>query len=389
MTPGGPTTANSGFFGDVDSQGLLANDETGSNLGSDDDDDDKKNKNKRGKPKNRANRKKEEDDIFGDEDPQTAGYNAAVQIWKTVEAYFADFTDEDFKFLAVDAKDDAFKVPNLGKKAVLSSHAAAAAAAANAAHNAPMLQQSQSDMMDMVGKDGAGGLFGGPNGPNIVSKLIACLIEESSLPNVTHFLQARPPPVDMAITPAEMDPMFGIVPQQEAEFLENRLKKELTALGLFGDPESSSSTAASSSTANGTTPNGLPASGANAAGGASAPNTPYKETRSVTAAAAAAAEHPNEPDDDEVLAELKRLQQQLRQRLEGNNRTKLLLREQMEHANISRKKAKEERETLNKSDQHYVALHKAIIKKKKKPTGKQAAAAAKANKKEGKADEAS
>jgi hypothetical protein len=355
MTPGGASSGN--LFSD-DSQPLGTGvDEAGSALGSDDEDE-SKSKNKRGKPKNRGNRKKDDDDnLFGDEDPQTAGYNAAIAIWKTVEAYFADFTDEDFKFVSVDGKDDAFRIPNLGKKSVL---------AHSATQHASLLHQSQSDMLDIAPK-AEGGAFGGPNGPSFMTRLISSLVEESSVVSVPHFLQSRPPLQDAPIPPAEQDPMFGIVSQQEAEFIEARLKKELTLLGLFGDAE---------------IPSGGPNGGANGSsstagsGTGSSSGTPYKETRSSTAAAAAAERDAAEPDDDEVLSELKRLQAKLRTQVEANNATKILLRQQMEAANGSRKKAKEERDALAKLEAQYVALHKAIIKKKKKPTAKQAAAAA-------------
>ena len=358
MTPGGASSGN--LFSD-DSQPLGTGvDDASSALGSDDEDE-SKSKNKRGKPKNRGNRKKDDDDnLFGDEDPQTAGYNAAIAIWKTVEAFFADFTDEDFKFVSVDGKDDAFRIPNLGKKSVLAQHSAQQ-------HHPSLLHQSQSDMLDIAPKV-EGGAFGGPNGPSFMTRLISSLVEESSIASIPHWIQ-RPPLQDAPIPPTEQDPMFGLVSQQEAEFIEARLKKELTLLGLFGDAEPSSSTPA----------NGLASSSSGASGqsgGASGSGTPYKETRSATAAAAAAERDAAEPDDDEVLSELKRLQAKLRAQVEVNNATKVLLRQQMEAANGSRKKAKEERDALSKLESHYVGLHKAIIKKKKKPNAKQAAAAA-------------
>ena len=348
MTPG--PMANGGAFFPDDSQGLNNADELGSNLGSDDEEgDDKSKKNKRGKPKNRgnANRKKEEDDIFGDEDPQTAGYNASIAIWKTVEAYFADFVDEDFRLVAVDAKDDAFRVPALGKKAQLSQHSLA-----HSASGSHLLQQSQSEM-DIAPKLDAGSLFGGPNGPSLVTRLISSLIEETSMPSFSNYLSARPPVIDIPLSSSEQDPMFGIVSQQEAEFIENRIQKELLALGLFGDFD------APADSANGT------------ANGSSS----FKDTRSSTGAAKEAAAEKDVDDDDEVLSELKRMQTKLRARLESNNQIKQLLRQQMDAANGERKKAKEEREALAKLDQSYVQSHKAIIKKRKKPTAKQAAAA--------------
>lgn len=350
MTPGPMPNGGSTFFDD--SQPLNNNaDELGSNLGSDDEDgDDKSKKNKRGKPKNRgnANRKKEEDDIFGDEDPQTAGYNASIAIWKTVEAYFADFTDEDFRLAAVDQKDDAFRVPNLGKKAQLSQHSLA-----HSASGSHLLQQSQSEM-DIAPKLDTSSLFGGANGPSLITRLISSLIEESGMPSFPTYLAARPPVLDTPISSHEQDPMFGIVSQQEAEFIENRIQKELLALGLFGDFDAPAD-----------------ANGANGANGSSN----FKDTRSSTGAAKEAAAEKDIDDDDEVLGELKRLQAKLRGRLESNNQVRALLKSQMDAANGERKKAKEAREALAKLDQSFVQQHKAIIKKRKKPTAKQAAAA--------------
>lgn len=376
MTPG--PMGNSGFFPPTeDSAGLGGpGDDIGSNLGSDDEDGDDKSKknNKRGKPKNRgsSNRKKEEDDIFGDEDPQSAGYNAAVAIWKTVEAYFADFNDEDFRLVAVDAKDDAFRVPTLGKKPPV-SHAAALAGS-----NAQMLQHSQSDM-DIAPKLDSGGLFGGPNGPSFVTRLISSLIEETSMPSFPNYLAARPPLQDIAIPPSEQDPLFGIVSQQEAEFIESRVQKELISLGLFGDFDATSSTSqdggSSSSNnnnnnANGTS-NGTSSNGSKDGAGAKGAGKDSKN------------DEKDVDDDDEVLSELKRLQTKLRARLDQNNQTRLILRQQMDAANGERKRAKEEREALAKLDQSFIQQHKAILKKRKKPTAKQAAAAKKNSKAEG------
>lgn len=354
------------------SQGLGGAEEAGSNLGSDDEDgDDKsKSKNKRAKPKNRAsagagNRKKDEDDIFGDEDPQTAGYNAAIQLWKTVEAYFADFTDEDYRIVAVDQKDDAFRTPSLGKKS------AALIASQSSGHGGQpgQLQQSQSDMMmDMAPKVEAG-LFGGPNGPSFFTRLVSCLVEEAAMPSLSHFLTTRPMLQDIPMTQAEQDPMFGVVSQQEAEFVEAKLKKELMSLGLWGEIETPSSPSANGTTANG----GSTSSGA---GASSASNPAFKDTRSSSAAAKeAAAKEEGVDDDDEVLSELKKLQAKLRVQLETNNAIKNTLRQQMDSANGARKKAKEERDALNKLDSSYVAQHK-IIKKKKKPIAKTTAAGA-------------
>lgn len=350
MTPVPMPNGNSTFFDD--SQGLGTNaDELGSNLGSDDEDGDDKAKknNKRGKPKNRgnANRKKEEDDIFGDEDPQTAGYNASIAIWKTVEAYFADFNDEDFRLVAVDSKDDAFRVPNLGKKAQLSQHSLA-----HSASGSQLLQHSQSEM-DIAPKLDSNSLFGGPNGPSLITRLISSLIEETSMQSFTNYLTARPPVIDAPLPSNEQDPMFGIVSQQEAEFIENRVQKELLALGLFGD---------------------FDAPDANGANGSANGSSNFKDTRSSTGAAKEAAAEKDVDDDDEVLGELKRLQSKLRARLDSNNQVRSALKQQMDAANGDRKKAKETREALAKLDQSYVQQHKAI-KKRKKPTAKQSAAA--------------
>jgi hypothetical protein len=400
-------------------------DDTGSALNSDDEDDgDKSKKNKRGKPKNRANRKKDDadGDLFGDEDPQTAGYHAAVQIWKTVEAYFADFTEEDFKLVAVDGKDDSFRIPNLGKKSAIAHLHSNSSSSLSSMHGSPMsTQQSQqhhhhasshhpssltstpsqgslltstSEMMDIVPKVDGGGLFAGPNGPNFMTRLMSCLIEETSISSVPQFLNNRPPLMDVSMSPMEQDQMFGIVSQQEAEFIESRLKKELTLLGLFGDIEASpppsqqhlsnnqSSSGGGGGGGSGQISSSPPYSSGSANNANNASN--FKETRSSTAAAkeqaaaaaAAAAHEKDVDDDDEVLSELKRLQSQLRTKLDTNNAMKILLRQQMDAANGARKKAKDERDHIAKLDASYVSQHKAILKKKKKPTAKQAAAAA-------------
>jgi hypothetical protein len=402
-TPGTPGGVPSSM--DIDS--LPGIDDTGSALNSDDEDEDgdkSKKNNKRGKPKNRNRTKKDDGDLFGDEDPQTVGYHAAVQIWKTVEAYFADFTEEDFKLVAVSDKDDAFRIPNLGKKSShhaspsiqssshhtssASSHHGSASSSVGVGGAAAMLQSSTSEMNDIAPKVD-GGIFGGL-GPSMLTRLMSSLIEETSMPSAAQFVSARPPLTEIPLSAMEQDSMFGIVTHQEAEFIEARLKKELMSLGLFGDPEVSSggselngasSTSSSSSAHGGGLANGTSSSSSSSA------SSNFKETRSSTAAAkeqaaaaAAAAEKDKDYDeDDEVLAQLKRLQTKLRSQLDSNNQMKILLRQQMDAANGARKKAKEERDALAKLDASYVAQHKAILKKKKKPAKQTAAAANKAN----------
>eukprot|EP01122_Echinamoeba_exundans_P007557 TRINITY_DN234_c0_g1_i3.p1 TRINITY_DN234_c0_g1~~TRINITY_DN234_c0_g1_i3.p1 ORF type:complete len:400 (+),score=104.34 TRINITY_DN234_c0_g1_i3:447-1646(+) len=258
----------------------------------------KNNNSKKNKPKARNTRNKPPKDnavtdydmSLLDDGDHSAGYAFAATLWENVKAYFLDLTPDDVESIAPreSLNDNLMSIPRLGVHWTLSS---VDASGRPNPRRVGSLDQSTDAMM------GGGLPFDLTDRPETLSsRILAALIEDHPVPADVFTID------DMDLN--QQGDMGGDLPQeadanlQQQELVDQRVRYELRAVGLMEDTEMS--------------------------------------------------ENPRE--DDEICAELRQLQQQLRQQIATNNKLKAKLHDKVAAAMEQRKEQKKRRDQWNRQE---------------------------------------
>jgi hypothetical protein len=283
----------------------------------------KNNNSKKNKPKARNPRTKPPKDTtvtdydmsLLDDGDHSAGYAFAATLWENVKAYFLDLTTDDVESVAPrdGLNDNLMSIPRLGMHWTLSS---VDSSGRPNPRRVGSLDQSTDAMM-------GGGLPFDMNdrAETLSSRILAALIEDHPVPSDVFTID------DMDLN--QQGDMGGDVPQeadanlQQQELVDQRVRYELRAVGLMEDSEVRFFFSSSQI---------------------------HHQTTRVSEHKTFVKMSENPREDDEICAELRQLQQQLRQQIATNNKLKAKLHDKVGAAMEQRKEQKKRRDQWNRQE---------------------------------------